>query len=57
LAGLDREDVASMVASGLVEPDRAQGLFTEIEPALFRYPAIDARAFRAKVARAFAADG
>ena len=49
----DLEDVASMVSSGLIAPERAQALFAEIEPELFRYPAIDAAALRAKVARAF----
>lgn len=48
----DLEDVASMVRSGLVDPERAQQLFAKIEPDLFRYPAIDAAAFRAKVVRA-----
>lgn len=52
--GQDLEDVAAMVSSGLVDPERAQLLFAKIEPAPFRCPAIDAAAFRAKVARAFA---
>ena len=51
----DLEDVVSMVRSGLVDPERAQQLFAEIEPDLFRYPAIDAAAFRAKVVRALGA--
>jgi hypothetical protein len=50
----DLEDVASMMRDGLIEPDRARELFAEIEPELFRYPAIDAPAFRAKVIRALA---
>jgi hypothetical protein len=49
----DLADVASMVSAGLIDPTRAQELFAEIEPELFRYPAIDAASFRAKVARAF----
>jgi hypothetical protein len=49
----DLDDVASMVSDRLIVPERAQKLFAEIEPELFRYPAIDAAAFRAKVARAF----
>jgi hypothetical protein len=53
----DLDDVASMVNAGLVDPGRAQALFAEIEPHPFRYPAIDATAFRAKVARAFEAAG
>jgi hypothetical protein len=50
---LDLADVASMVDGGLIEPDRARELFAAIEPMLFRYPAIDAAAFRTKVQRAF----
>jgi hypothetical protein len=50
----DLADVASMVSAGLIEPERTQTLFAEIEPELFRYPAIDAAAFRAKVTQAFA---
>jgi uncharacterized nucleotidyltransferase DUF6036 len=53
----DLEDVASMVSSGLIDPERAQQLFAEIEPDIFRYPAIDAAAFRAKVVRALGAAG
>jgi histidinol-phosphate/aromatic aminotransferase/cobyric acid decarboxylase-like protein len=51
----DLADVASMVSAGLIDPERAQELFEQIEPELFRYPAIDAVAFRAKVARALGA--
>lgn len=47
----DLQDVASMRERGLVEPDRLRSLFDEIEPALFRYPAIDPADFRAKVER------
>jgi hypothetical protein len=53
--GQDLEDVASMARDGLIDPERAQELFEEIAPQLFRYPAIDAPAFRAKVARALGA--
>jgi hypothetical protein len=52
---LDLGDVASMVDAGLIEPNRARELFSAIEPMLFRYPAIDAAAFRTKVRRAFGA--
>jgi hypothetical protein len=45
----DLQDVVSMYERGLVEPDRLRALFDEIEPALFRYPAIDPADFRAKV--------
>jgi hypothetical protein len=48
----DLEDVAAMLADGLVEPERLRGLFSEVEPSLFRYPAIDPGSFRAKLDRA-----
>ena len=48
----DLEDVAAMLRDGLVERDRLRELFAEIEPSLFRYPAIDAGSFRTKVERA-----
>ena len=38
---LDIRDVAEMVDSGQVEPARLLQLFEEIEPELFRFPAID----------------
>lgn len=50
----DLADVQAMTAHGLVEPERARALFAEIEPKLFRYPAIDAASFRAKVERGLA---
>jgi uncharacterized nucleotidyltransferase DUF6036 len=49
----DLEDVEAMIDAGLVEPGRALDLFGRIEPALYRYPAIDPAAFAAKVRRAF----
>jgi len=45
----DLEDVAAMLARGLVTRERLEVLFTAIEPALYRYPSIDARAFRRAV--------
>jgi len=48
----DLDDVGAMLASGLVERRRALELFDEIEPQLFRYPAIDAPSFRRAVERA-----
>lgn len=48
----DLEDVAAMLRDELVEPGRLRQFFTEIEPSLFRYPAIDPVSFRAKVERA-----
>lgn len=44
-----------MLEHGLVEPARALAYFEEIEPELFRFPAIDPRAFRRRVEEAFEA--
>ncbi len=49
----DRGDVRAMVERGLVERARAVAYFDEIEPELFRFPAIDSRAFRRRVEEAF----
>lgn len=49
----DLEDVEAMVRTGLVVPSSAVALFARIEDELFRYPAIDAPSFSAKVRRAF----
>jgi hypothetical protein len=43
-------DVAAMVAKGLVDKKELWRLFGEIEPWLFRYPAIDPVAFRQNIA-------
>ncbi len=48
----DLLDVRAMVDTDLVDPGRAMILFAEVEELLFRYPAIDAGALRAKVRRA-----
>jgi hypothetical protein len=48
----DLEDVAAMLRDELVDRERTREFFTEIEPSLFRYPAIDPSSFRAKVERA-----
>jgi hypothetical protein len=45
----DLDDVTQMLASELVEPARLHELYEAIEPALYKYPAIDPAAFRAKV--------
>lgn len=50
----DKEDVASMLAAGLVEQDKLRELFLRIESGLIRYPAVDARAFRRAVDELFA---
>ena len=49
---LDLEDVANMLRRGLIQPDRLLELYEQIEPELYRYPAIDPAAFRGKVTRA-----
>jgi hypothetical protein len=48
----DLVDVNEMLARGLVERARAWALFREIEPRLYRYPAIDPAEFRRSVAEA-----
>jgi hypothetical protein len=45
----DISDVKQMLAAGLVEPERLRRLYDAIEPDLYRYPAIDASAFRRKL--------
>lgn len=49
----DLGDVRAMVEHGLVDPPRALELYEEIEPELFRFPAIDPPAFRRRVEAAF----
>lgn len=44
-------DVASMFEKGLVEKNKLFSLFREIEPELYRYPAIDPKSFAEKVRR------
>lgn len=50
----DVGDVRAMWERGLVEPNRLQQYFDEIEPELFRFPAIDPPAFRRAVTAMFA---
>lgn len=45
----DLLDVREMVQSGLVKPARLLALFEEIEPTLYRYPALDPASFRRAV--------
>jgi hypothetical protein len=45
----DRHDVGHMLAAGLVVPAKLLELFSEAEPMLMRYPAIDAPSLRARV--------
>jgi hypothetical protein len=49
----DLADVRAMIERGLVVPARAREYYDEIEPELFRFPAIDPRAFRRRVEEAF----
>jgi hypothetical protein len=48
----DLEDVSNMLASGLVTPERLWELYEQIEPQMFRYPAIEPTAFRHKLGEA-----
>jgi hypothetical protein len=47
----DREDVHALLSTGLVDPRRLRAYFEEVEPLLYRFPAIDPPAFRARVER------
>jgi hypothetical protein len=51
----DMADVAEMVTRQLVQPAEALRLFGDVEPELYRYPAIDAASFRRQVEAAFSA--
>jgi hypothetical protein len=53
----DLKDVSDMLASRLVEPERLRELYEQVEPQLYRYPAIDPAAFRRKLAVALAGRG
>lgn len=50
----DREDLVAMAELRLVDPQRVVAFFAEIEPMLYRFPAIDPAGFRRRV-EAFAA--
>ncbi len=45
----DISDVRHMLSTGLVDAERLGQLYDAIEPGLYRYPALDAAAFRGKV--------
>ncbi len=45
----DLRDVESMLKSGLVKKQKLGELFNEIEPNLYKYPAIDPKSFSAAV--------
>lgn len=49
----DLDDVRRLIAAGLVDPARARALYLQIEPQLYRYPALDPRSFRRKVEALF----
>lgn len=42
----DLDDVRMMASTGLVDPRRVHAFFEQIEPELYRYPAIDPETFR-----------
>jgi hypothetical protein len=44
--GQDLQDVREMLARQLIDPVRALGFFSAIEPQLYRYPAINPASFR-----------
>lgn len=46
---LDLEDVQALIGQGLVDPGLTLRYFEEIESELYRFPAVDPRAFRARV--------
>jgi hypothetical protein len=50
----DLEDVRALIAAGLIELSVALRLFEEIEPQLYRFPAVDPKSFRAQVEAVFA---
>jgi len=54
--GHDRDlaDVREMLARGLVDRERLRVFFAEIEPALYRFPAVDPGSFRRRVEAATA---
>ena len=51
----DLEDIRQMLARGLVDSAQLRAYFDEIEPELYRYPAIDPVSFRRRVEHAVAA--
>ena len=44
-----------MLGRGLVDPQRLRELFAQIEPELYRYPALDPASFRRAVEEALGA--
>ena len=52
----DLEDVQAMLERGLVDPERALAYLDEIQPQLYRFPAIDAASFRRRAEAALRRD-
>ena len=52
----DLDDIREMLARGLVDREELRLCFAEIEPQLYRYPAIDAASFRRALARVTTAE-
>lgn len=50
----DLEDVREMLARGLVDRERLHAFYEQIEPQLYRYPAINAASFRRALEEALA---
>jgi hypothetical protein len=50
----DLADVRTMIERGLMEPTRLRALYEEIEPELYKYPAIDPSALTQKLDAALA---
>ena len=48
----DLQDVRELIASGRIEPRRALDFFRQIEPQIYRYPALDPASFRRAVEEA-----
>jgi hypothetical protein len=48
----DRTDVRALFSTGLVDPERLWSYYQEIEPELYRFPAVDPPSLRARVEHA-----
>jgi hypothetical protein len=52
----DRNDVKQMLQRGLIDPEELRRRFEQIEPQIYRFPAIDPAAFRRALEEALQAD-
>lgn len=52
----DMQDVEALVRERIVDPARLRALFAEVQPELFRYPAIDSKSLKTAVDRLADAD-